>query len=102
VEAQYITYEEDWTFGEGWGHGWGGRTASPIKSPSTQTIYIGQLDAWQAAKVWELCQASVIRGIYFRGDARRAVLILECGSWEKAQEVLGTLPLVKEFNTRRL
>jgi hypothetical protein len=34
----------------------------------------------EAAKVWELCQAGVIREIYFRGDARRAVLILECGS----------------------
>lgn len=41
VETQYITYEEVWTFGEGWGDGWAGRTASPIKSPSTQTFYIG-------------------------------------------------------------
>ncbi|HKM79893.1 MAG TPA: muconolactone Delta-isomerase family protein [Candidatus Acidoferrum sp.] len=50
----------------------------------------------EAAKVWELCQAGVIREIYFRGDARRAVLILECGSREEAQQILGTLPLVKE------
>ncbi len=50
----------------------------------------------EAAKVWELCQAGVIREIYFREDVRRAVLILECGSREEAQEILGTLPLVKE------
>jgi len=50
----------------------------------------------EAAKVWELCLAGVIREIYFQENVRTAVLILECGSREEAQEILRTLPLVKE------
>jgi hypothetical protein len=49
----------------------------------------------EAARVWELWQAGVIREMYFRQDVRKAVLILECESPEEAQEILGTLPLVK-------
>ena len=50
----------------------------------------------EAAGVWELCQAGIIREIYFREDAQIAVLILECESREEAQKALGTLPLVRK------
>ena len=49
----------------------------------------------EAARVWKLWQAGVIREMYFRQDVRKAVLILEYESLGEAQEILGTLPLVK-------
>ena len=50
----------------------------------------------EAARVWELQQAGVLREIYFRQDRSDAVLILECTDVAEAQRVLGTLPLVRE------
>ena len=50
----------------------------------------------EAARVWELQQAGVLREIYFRQDRSDAVLILECADVVEAQRVLGTLPLVRE------
>ncbi|MBN1309845.1 MAG: superoxide dismutase [Anaerolineae bacterium] len=50
----------------------------------------------EAFRVWELCQAGVLREIYFRGDQPTAVLFLECANVKEAGDVLGTLPLVKE------
>ena len=49
----------------------------------------------EAAKVWELYQAGVIRELYFCQDRPSAILILECADADEANEVLGTLPLVK-------
>ena len=49
----------------------------------------------EAARVWELQQAGVLREIYFRQDRSDAVLILECADAAEAQRVLGTLPLVR-------
>ena len=50
----------------------------------------------EAARVWELHQAGVFRELYFRQDQPSAVLMLECADIEEANEVLNTLPLVKE------
>jgi hypothetical protein len=50
----------------------------------------------EAARVWELYQAGVIRELYFRQDWPGAVLILECADTEEASQVLDTLPLVQE------
>jgi muconolactone delta-isomerase len=50
----------------------------------------------EAAKVWELYQAGVIRELYFRADRSDAVLVLECDSVDHASTVLNTLPLVAE------
>ena len=50
----------------------------------------------EAAKVWELYQAGVVRELYFRQDQSSAILFLECGNVQEAKQVLGTLPLVKE------
>ncbi len=49
----------------------------------------------EAARVWELYQAGVVREIYFRADRPAAVLVLECADGDEAAEVLGTLPLVR-------
>lgn len=48
----------------------------------------------EAARAWELHQAGVIRELYFRQDARSAVLILECPGVEEAHDALKSLPLV--------
>lgn len=48
----------------------------------------------EAAKVWQLQQAEVIREAYFRRDQSTAVLVLECPSVEAAEAELGQLPLV--------
>ena len=50
----------------------------------------------EATRVWELYQSGVVRELYFRGDWPGAVLVLECADAEDANEVLDTLPLVKE------
>lgn len=50
----------------------------------------------EAARVWELQQAGVLREIYFRADRSDAVLVLECADVAEAQRVLGTLPLVRK------
>jgi muconolactone delta-isomerase len=50
----------------------------------------------EAARVWELYQVGVFRELYFRQDRHEAILILECANVEDANEVLNTLPLVKE------
>jgi hypothetical protein len=49
----------------------------------------------EAATVWSLYQAGVIRELYFRQDRSDAVLILECADAAEAREVLRTLPLVQ-------
>ncbi len=50
----------------------------------------------EAYKAWDLYQSGIIREMYFRQDQAITVLILECTGVEEAQEVLNTLPLVKE------
>ena len=50
----------------------------------------------EAARVWELHQAGIFRELYFRADRPSAVLVLECADVEAANDVLNTLPLVKE------
>lgn len=49
----------------------------------------------EAARVWELQQAGIIREIYFRADRAEAVVMLECTDVAQANEVLHSLPLVK-------
>jgi hypothetical protein len=52
--------------------------------------------AEEATRVWELYQAGVFRELHFRQDEPCAVLVLECDGVEEAQEVLDSLPLVRE------
>jgi muconolactone delta-isomerase len=49
----------------------------------------------EAAIVWDLQKRGVIRDIWFAKTDRRAVIMLECDSREKAREHLATLPLVR-------
>jgi muconolactone delta-isomerase len=50
----------------------------------------------EAMRVWELYQQGTIREIYFRTDRNAAVLVLESTDVEDAQQVLATLPFVRE------
>jgi hypothetical protein len=50
----------------------------------------------EAERAWELYQAGTLRELYFRQDETAAVLVLECASVKEAQQVLDTLPLVRE------
>jgi hypothetical protein len=50
----------------------------------------------EAARLWELVQAGVVRETYFRLDRRAAVLVLECADLDEARLHLGTLPFVRE------
>jgi len=49
----------------------------------------------EALRVWELYQTGTLREIYFRAGRNEAVLMLECSDTAEAQDVLGSLPLVK-------
>jgi hypothetical protein len=49
----------------------------------------------EAARVYELYQADVIREIYFHQAQHTAILMLECAGVDEAQQVLSTLPLVQ-------
>ncbi|MFH1197196.1 MAG: muconolactone Delta-isomerase family protein [bacterium] len=49
----------------------------------------------EAAKVWELHKAGIIREIYFGKEEHNAVIILECKDMEEAKEILSGLPLVQ-------
>lgn len=49
----------------------------------------------EARAVWELCQRSIIREIYFHKERSQAIMILECQDESEAREILGTLPLVR-------
>jgi hypothetical protein len=49
----------------------------------------------EAARVWELYQAGIVRELYFRGDWPGAVLVLECAGTDETQTVLNSLPLVQ-------
>lgn len=48
----------------------------------------------EAARVWELYQAGVLRELYFRQDQHSAVLVLECADVAEAVRLLQTLSLV--------
>ena len=50
----------------------------------------------EAARIWELYQAGVIRELYFNQEQHTAVLMLECDDVDAARAVLNTLPLVIE------
>lgn len=57
-----------------------------------------QFRAWaraEAARVWELYQAQIIREMYFHADRDTAILLLECATVEEARAWLNTLPFVQ-------
>jgi hypothetical protein len=60
----------------------------------TPDQFTPELKRAEAARVWELYQAGIIREVYFRADRSEAVLVLECATADEAGRVLETLPLV--------
>jgi muconolactone delta-isomerase len=49
----------------------------------------------EARQVWGLYRDGHLREIWFTVSDRRAVLLLECASEQRAAELLATLPLVR-------
>ncbi|MCC6615148.1 MAG: superoxide dismutase [Anaerolineae bacterium] len=49
----------------------------------------------EAARVWELQQAGILREIYFDADQHTAVLMLECADVDEARRILSEMPLVQ-------
>jgi hypothetical protein len=64
--------------------------------PSTTPVQFKPHLYAEAARVWELYQAGVIRELNFDRDRHTAVLMFECSTVEQAQQMLDTLPLVQE------
>lgn len=54
----------------------------------------GEVLRAEAARVWELKKAGVIRDVWFTARDRTAIVMLECASEAEAQAQLATLPLV--------
>ncbi len=50
----------------------------------------------EAARVWDLYRAGIVREMYFHRDDHLAVIVLECASDIEAQTVLNSLPLVQQ------
>jgi len=50
----------------------------------------------EAAALWELQQAGLVRESHFRADRKEAVLVLEAGSVAEAEARLSAMPLVRE------
>jgi len=46
--------------------------------------------------VWELYKADIIREMYFRGDGRGAIFVLESASIDAAKEAFSQLPMVRD------
>lgn len=63
--------------------------------PNTREEAFQPLLKAEAARVWELYQAGIIRELYFHAEHHTAVLVLECSSTAEASELLNTLPLVQ-------
>lgn len=64
--------------------------------PGTTPEKVGPHVQAELRRAWELYASGTIRQIYAPMDRPGAVLILECAGLEEANQVLGTLPLVKE------
>ncbi len=64
--------------------------------PGATAEQFGPLLKPEAACVWELYKAGVIREIYMRPDTSTVMIILECTSVDEARAALETLPLVRE------
>jgi len=50
----------------------------------------------EAARVWELYRIGVFRELCFRKDRPAAALMMECADVKESNQVLETLPLVRE------
>jgi len=48
----------------------------------------------EARQAWDLCQADILREIYFRADRPNGVLVFEVADLAAAREAVDSLPLV--------
>ncbi len=63
--------------------------------PGAPAEAFGPILREEAAHLWKLVQAGVVRETYFRADRTDAVLMLECTNVDEAIRVLGEFPLVQ-------
>jgi hypothetical protein len=63
--------------------------------PGATAEAFAALGCEEAAALWALVQAGVVRETSFRADRDDAVLVLECRDLDEARERLGTLPMVR-------
>lgn len=70
--------------------------AMEIETPGATTEQFKPFLQAEAQRAWELYQSGIIRELYFRDDRPEAVLVLECPDVTAAQEILNSLPLVRE------
>ncbi len=70
--------------------------ALEIETPGSTEEKMRPILKAEAAQVWELYQAGVVREVYFRADRHSAVLVLECPSLQEASWMLDKLPLVSQ------
>jgi hypothetical protein len=69
--------------------------ALEIEQPGARAEEFRPLLKTEAARVWELYQAGLIRELYFHRDQHTAVLVLECDGVEEGEQALNSLPLVQ-------
>lgn len=69
--------------------------ALEIPVPGVADEAFGPLATEEAARLWALVQADVVRETWFRAERTDAVLVLECASVRDAEAALGTLPFVR-------
>jgi hypothetical protein len=70
--------------------------AFEVEQPGTNPDDYARYSEAEARQVWNLIQGGRIREIHFRQDQNSAVITLECQDLAEAQEILDTLPFVKE------
>ena len=70
--------------------------ALEVEINSGRTTQWSDLATAEAARLWELVQAGVVRETHFRSDRPEAVLMLECADLDEARLHLETLPFVRE------
>jgi hypothetical protein len=70
--------------------------ALEVETEGAPVVQTSDLAAAEAAQLWDLVQAGIVRETYFRSDRRAAVLVLECADLHEARSHVDTLPFVRE------
>jgi hypothetical protein len=69
--------------------------ALEVEAPDAPAEAFGPMARAEAATLWDLVQAGIVRETYFRSDRTDAVLVLECRDLDEARDRLASLPFVR-------
>ena len=69
-------------------------TLQPVAGVKPEDLRAHIVEENQA--VWELYKADTIREMYFRGDGRGAIFVLELANIDAAEEAFSSLPMVRD------